>query len=196
MKSKFIVIGVVIVAILIIVGMCVSSYNSMVSKDEAVSSQWGNVQNAYQRRSELIPNLVGTVKGYATYEQQTLTQVIEARAKATQINLSADQLTEENLQKYQQAQGQLSQALGRLMLVKEQYPELKANQNFMALQDELTGTENRISTERNKFNEMARDYNAYIRSFPKNIIASMSGFDKKAYFQADQAAQSAPKVEF
>lgn len=196
MKSKFIVIGVVIVAILIIVGMCVSSYNSMVSKDEAVSSQWGNVQNAYQRRSELIPNLVGTVKGYATHEQQTLTQVIEARAKATQINLSADQLTEENLQKYQQAQGQLSQALGRLMLVKEQYPELKANQNFMALQDELTGTENRISTERNKFNEMARDYNAYIRSFPKNIIASMSGFDKKAYFQADQAAQSAPKVEF
>lgn len=196
MKSKFIVIGVVIVAILIIVGMCVSSYNSMVSKDEAVSSQWGNVQNAYQRRSELIPNLVGTVKGYATHEQQTLTQVIEARAKATQINLSADQLTEENLQKYQQAQGQLSQALGRLMLVKEQYPELKANQNFMALQDELTGTENRISTERNKFNEMARDYNAYIRSFPKNIIASMSGFDKKAYFQADQAAQSVPKVEF
>lgn len=196
MKSKFIVIGVVIVAILIIVGMCVSSYNSMVSKDEAVSSQWGNVQNAYQRRSELIPNLVGTVKGYAAHEQQTLTQVIEARAKATQINLSADQLTEENLQKYQQAQGQLSQALGRLMLVKEQYPELKANQNFMALQDELTGTENRISTERNKFNEMARDYNAYIRSFPKNIIASMSGFDKKAYFQADQAAQSAPKVEF
>lgn len=196
MKSKFIVIGVVIVAILIIVGMCVSSYNSMVSKDEAVSSQWGNVQNAYQRRSELIPNLVGTVKGYAAHEQQTLTQVIEARAKATQINLSADQLTEENLQKYQQAQGQLSQALGRLMLVKEQYPELKANQNFMALQDELTGTENRISTERNKFNEMARDYNAYIRSFPKNIIASMSGFDKKSYFQADQAAQSAPKVEF
>lgn len=196
MKSKFIVIGIVIVAILIIVGMCVSSYNSMVSKDEAVSSQWGNVQNAYQRRSELIPNLVGTVKGYAAHEQQTLTQVIEARAKATQINLSADQLTEENLQKYQQAQGQLSQALGRLMLVKEQYPELKANQNFMALQDELTGTENRISTERNKFNEMARDYNAYIRSFPKNIIASMSGFDKKAYFQADQAAQSAPKVEF
>lgn len=196
MKSKFIVIGIVIVAILIIMGMCVSSYNSMVSKDEAVSSQWGNVQNAYQRRAELIPNLVGTVKGYAAHEQQTLTQVIEARAKATQINLSADQLTEENLQKYQEAQGQLSQALGRLMLVKEQYPELKANQNFMALQDELTGTENRISTERNKFNEMARDYNAYIRSFPKNIIASMSGFDKKAYFQADQAAQSAPKVEF
>ncbi|MDU1889432.1 MAG: LemA family protein [Dysgonomonas sp.] len=192
------IIAVIVIGAIVLIGILMgsSSYNAMVGKEEGVSSQWAQVQNAYQRRADLIPNLVATVKGYATHEQQTLTEVIEARAKATQINVSADDLTEENLQKYQQAQGQLSAALGRLMMVQESYPDLKANTNFMALQDELAGTENRISTERNKFNEKVKDYNSYIRRFPRNIFAGLFGFDKKAYFEADQGAQSAPKVQF
>jgi len=185
-----------LIAILASVFLSSCSYNTMVEKQEAVSAQWGQVQNAYQRRADLIPNLVNTVKGYASHEQQTLTAVIEARAKATQVNISADDLTEENIQKYQQAQGQLSAALGRLMVVQEQYPELKANQNFMALQDELAGTENRISVERNKFNSMVQDYNQYIRKFPQTIWAGWFGFSKKGYFEADPGSQSAPKVEF
>lgn len=172
------------------------SYNTMVEKQEAVSGQWGQVQNAYQRRADLIPNLVNTVKGYASHEQQTLTAVIEARAKATQVNISADELTEENIQKYQQAQGQLSAALGKLMVVQEQYPDLKANQNFMALQDELAGTENRIAVERNKYNSIVQDYNQYIRKFPQTIWAGWFGFSKKGYFEAEAGSQSAPKVEF
>jgi Uncharacterized conserved protein len=192
--------GAVIITIIVIAVICVlvgsSSYNGMVTKEEAVTSQWAQVQNAYQRRADLIPNLVATVKGYATHEQKTLTDVVEARAKATQIQLSADDLTEENLQKYQAAQGELSSALGRLLMVQENYPDLKANTNFMALQDELAGTENRISTERKKFNDLAQDYNQSIRKFPRNILASIFGFEKKAYFEADPGAQSAPKVEF
>ncbi len=172
------------------------SYNSMVEKQEAVSSQWGQVQNAYQRRADLIPNLVNTVKGYAAHEQGTLTAVIEARAKATQVNISADDLTEENIQKYQQAQGQLSTALGKLMVVQEQYPDLKANQNFMALQDELAGTENRISVERNKYNTVVQDYNGYIRKFPQMIWAGWFGFSKKGYFEAEAGSQTAPTVQF
>lgn len=168
----------------------------MVEKQEAVSSQWAQVQNSYQRRSDLIPNLVSTVKGYATHEQSTLTAVVEARAKATQMTLSADDLTEENLKKYQEAQGQIGAALGKLLMVQEQYPDLKANTNFLALQDELAGTENRISVERNKFNTMVQEYNQYIRKFPRNIYAGWFGFSKKAYFEADQASQSAPTVEF
>lgn len=192
-----------IIALLVIGGIVLlgflwwrSGYNGMVVKDENVASQWAQVQNAYQRRADLIPNLVATVKGYANHEQGTLTAVIEARSKATQMQLSPDQLTEENLKKYQEVQGQLSAALGKLMMVREAYPDLKANTNFLALQDELAGTENRISVERKKFNDSARDYNTYIRSFPRSIIASISGFDKKAYFEADQSAQSAPKVQF
>lgn len=172
------------------------SYNSMVEKDEAVSSQWAQVQNAYQRRSDLVPNLVSTVKGYAAHESNTLTAVTEARAKVSQINLSPDQLTEENLKKFQAAQGELSSALSRLMMVREAYPDLKANTNFLALQDELAGTENRISVERNKFNVAVEDYNQYIRKFPRVIYAGWFGFSKKVYFEADQASQSAPKVEF
>lgn len=168
----------------------------MVGKEEAVTSQWAQVQNAYQRRADLIPNLVNTVKGYAAHEQGTLTAVVEARAKATQMQVNADDLTEENIQKYQQAQGELSTALGRLMMITENYPDLKANQNFMALQDELTGTENRISTERNKFNERVQDYNTTIRMFPRNIFAALFGFTQKGYFQADQSAQTAPNVQF
>lgn len=172
------------------------SYNSMVEKEEATSSQWGQVQNAYQRRADLIPNLVSTVKGYASHEQQTLTDVIEARAKATQMTVNPDDLTEENIQKYQQAQGRLSAALGKLMMVQEQYPDLKANVNFMALQDELAGTENRISVERNKYNTIVQDYNQYIRKFPQVIWAGWFGFSKKGYFEAEPDSQTAPKVEF
>ncbi|MBZ4657960.1 MAG: LemA protein [Bacteroidota bacterium] len=171
-------------------------YNNMVEKQEAVTAQWGNVENAYQRRADLIPNLVATVKGYAEHEQETFRQVTEARAKATQINVNPEQLTEESLQQYQQAQDQLSQALGRLLLIQENYPELKANQNFLALQDELAGTENRISVERNKFNQVVQDYNAYIRKFPQVIYAGWFKFTPKGYFKSAPGAETAPKVEF
>lgn len=171
-------------------------YNRMVEKQEAVTSQWGNVQNAYQRRADLIPNLVNTVKGYAEHEQETFKQITEARAKATQTVVSPENLTTESLQQYQQAQDQLSQALGRLLLIQENYPELKANQNFLALQDELAGTENRISVERNRFNQLAQDYNAYIRKFPQVIYAKWFKFEPKAYFEASAAAQTAPQVQF
>ncbi|MFG5857690.1 LemA family protein, partial [Dysgonomonas sp. Shenzhen-Wh21] len=190
MKKSVIAIIVVVLILLIGYFFSKSSYNGMVAQEEGVSSQWAQVQNAYQRRADLIPNLVATVKGYATHEQQTLTEVVEARAKATQMQVNADQLTEENIKKYQEAQGQLGSALGRLMMITENYPDLKANTNFIQLQDELTGTENRISTERNKFNERVKDYNTTIRMFPKNIFAGLFGFEKKAYFEADQTAQT------
>ncbi len=196
MKKSVIAIIVVVLILLIGYFFSKSSYNAMVAQEEGVSSQWAQVQNAYQRRADLIPNLVATVKGYATHEQQTLTEVVEARAKATQMQVNADQLTEENIKKYQEAQGQLGSALGRLMMITENYPDLKANRNFIQLQDELTGTENRISTERNKFNERVKDYNTTIRMFPKNIFAGLFGFQKKAYFEADQTAQTPPKVDF
>jgi LemA protein len=173
-----------------------SGYNNMVEKQEAVTSQWGNVQNAYQRRADLIPNLVNTVKGYAAHEQETFTQVTEARSRATQTNINPENLTTESLQEYQQAQNQLSQSLGRLLLIQENYPELKANQNFLALQDELAGTENRISVERNRFNQLAQDYNSYIRKFPQVIYAKWFDFESKAYFEALPEAQTAPQVQF
>ncbi len=190
--------GVKYILLLAVAGLTLSScgYNSMVNKQEAVNSQWANVQNAYQRRADLIPNLVATVKGYATHEQETFTQVTEARAKATQMTVDPANLTEENIQQYQQAQGELSSAIGRLLLIQENYPELKANQNFLALQDELAGTENRISVERNRFNETAQDYNRYIREFPRVIYAGWFGFKPKGYFQAAAGAETAPKVEF
>lgn len=171
-------------------------YNTMVEKQETVASQWGNVQNAYQRRADLIPNLVATVKGYAEHEQETLTKVTEARAKATQITIDPENLTEENIREYQQAQAELSEALSRLLLIQENYPELKANQNFLALQDELAGTENRIAVERNRFNQLVKEYNAYIRKFPQIIYAGLFGFKPKAYFQAAEEAQTAIKVQF
>ena len=173
-----------------------SGYNKMVEKQEAVTSQWWNVQNAYQRRADLIPNLVNTVKGYAAHEQETFTQVTEARSRATQTNINPENLTTESLQEYQQAQNQLSQSLGRLLLIQENYPELKANQNFLALQDELAGTENRISVERNRFNQLAQDYNSYIRKFPQVIYAKWFDFESKAYFEALPEAQTAPQVQF
>lgn len=171
-------------------------YNSMVQLDEQVQSQWAQVQNVYQRRADLIPNLVNTVKGAANFEKETLTQVVEARAKATSVNVDPDKLTPENIEKFQAAQGQLSSAIGRLLMVTENYPELKANANFQELQVQLEGTENRITVERQKFNEVTQQYNSKIRTFPNNITSGMFGFEKKGYFQAEAGADKAPKVEF
>ncbi|MGB4413301.1 MAG: LemA family protein [Paludibacter sp.] len=174
----------------------ISKYNGLVTKDEAVSGQWANVENQYQRRADLIPNLVATVKGYAAHESETLEGVVAARAKATQITVDPENLTPENLQKYQAAQGELSAALGKLLMITENYPDLKANQNFLELQAQLEGTENRISTERGRFNDLSKEFNAAIRKFPTNIIASIGGFEKKAYFEAEEGSKEAPKVQF
>ena len=171
-------------------------YNAMVSKQEGVDGAWSQVENVYQRRADLIPNLVNTVKGAADFEQQTLQGVIDARSRATSIQLSADDLTEENLQKFEQAQQQLSGALSRLLAVAESYPDLKANQNFRDLQVQLEGTENRISVERRRFNEVVQDYNTFIRQFPRNITAGLFDFDRKAYFQATPGAEQPPTVDF
>ncbi|MFD1467770.1 LemA family protein [Hymenobacter caeli] len=171
-------------------------YNGMVTRDQEVKNKWANVQSAYQRRSDLIPNLVNTVKGAANFEKSTLEGVIEARAKATSVQLNADQLTPENLQKFQAAQSQLSSGLGRLLAVSENYPELKANANFQELQAQIEGTENRINVARNDFNASTTDYNTFTRSFPNNLFANMFGFKEKPYFEADAAAKEAPKVDF
>jgi len=168
----------------------------MVQLDEQVQAQWGQVQNVYQRRSDLIPNLVNSVKGAAKHEQETLTKVIEARAKATSVQVDPNKLTPENIQKFQQAQGELSSALGRLLAVSEAYPTLQANQNFLELQAQLEGTENRIAVERQKFNEVTQAYNSKIRTFPNNIFAGMFGFEKKGYFQAEAGSEKAPTVQF
>ena len=172
------------------------SYNRMVSLDEQVASQWANVENAYQRRADLIPNLVNTVKGVANFEQETLTGVIEARAKATSVTVDPNNLSPESIQEFQQAQGQLTSALSRLLVTVERYPELKATQNFLELQAQLEGTENRIAVERRKFNETTQAYNSTIRKFPQVFYASMLGFEKKGYFEADAGAATVPKVEF
>jgi LemA protein len=171
-------------------------YNGMVGRDQAVKAQWANVQSAYQRRADLIPNLVNTVKGAANFEKGTLEAVVQARANATGVNISADQLTPENLQKFQAAQSQLSSGLGRLLAVSENYPELKANANFQELQAQIEGTENRINVERNKFNTTTNDYNGFVKSFPNNLFAGMFGFAEKPYFEADPASQKAPTVQF
>jgi len=196
MKKGYIVLIVIAVLFLILFLWFRSSYNGMVQMNENVASQWSNVENQYQRRLDLIPNLVNTVKGYASHEQQTLTDVVEARAKATQSRISFDNLNEATLKRINQTQGELSSALSRLLAVSESYPDLKANQNFLELQAQLEGTENRIAVERRKFNEMVKDYNAYIRKFPKNIVAGMFGFTPKPYFEANAGAEVAPKVEF
>ena len=195
--SKLLKTILIIVGIVIILGaMFVKPYNKMVQKDEGCSKAWANVENAYQRRMDLIPNLVKTVEGAANYEKGTLTEVIEARAKATSVQVDPSNLTEESLAKFQAAQDQLSSALSRLMVVVERYPELKANQNFLELQAQLEGTENRIAVERGKFNDTVNDYNSYIRRFPNNIIAGIFNFDKKGYFKAAEGADKAPDVEF
>ena len=173
-----------------------SSYNGLVTKDEAVSKAWGNVESDYQRRADLIPNLVNTVKGYANFEQETLTKVIEARASATQVKIDPTNLTPEKLAEFQQAQGGLSSALGRLLVVAEKYPDLKANQNFLDLQAQLEGTENRINVSRQRFNEAVNEYNTTRRSFPLVMVSSMFGFNEKGYFKADAGAEKAPEVKF
>jgi LemA protein len=171
-------------------------YNSMVKLDEQVTSQWAQVENVYQRRADLIPNLVNSVKGAANFEKETLTQVIEARAKATSVNVDPTKLTPESIAQFQAAQGAISQSLGRLLATVEAYPELKANQNFLELQAQLEGSENRITVERQKFNSVTQEYNSSIRTFPNNLTAGMFGFKTKGYFQAEAGANKAPKVEF
>ncbi|MDD5570816.1 MAG: LemA family protein [Bacteroidales bacterium] len=195
-NKKMITWGIVVLFFIIIFWSGCGTYNGMVTREEGVVSQWSNVENVYQRRLDLIPNLVSTVKGYATHENKTLTEVVEARAKATSVTIDPNKLDATSIQKFQQAQDGLSSALSKLMVVVERYPDLKANQNFLELQSQLEGTENRIAVERRKFNEMAQAYNIYIRKFPKNIIASICGFDKKSYFQSQAGAEKAPKVEF
>lgn len=197
-KNKALWITIAIIVVLFIVGYSwvKGTYNTMVTRDEGVKTAWSQVENQYQRRMDLIPNLVNTVKGYATHEKETLEGVVSARAEATKTTIDPSNLNEESMKKFQAAQGELSSALSRLMVVLERYPDLKANQNFSELQAQLEGTENRISVERKRFNETAQSYNTYIRSFPTNILAGMFGFQPKAYFSADSGAEKAPKVEF
>ncbi|GAB1473044.1 LemA family protein [Bacteroidota bacterium] len=192
-----------IIALIIVLGVVFlifmwgkNGYNKMVSQEEQVTTAWSQVENVYQRRADLIPNLVATVKGYAAHEQETLEGVVNARAKATQTTIDPTNMTPEYMAKFQQAQGELSQALGRLMVIAEQYPDLKANQNFLELQAQLEGTENRITVERQKYNDTARLYNTTIRLFPKNILAGIFGFEKKLYFEAKEGAENAPVVQF
>lgn len=188
---------IVVLAALLLLGGCgCSGYNNMVGLDQDVKGKWGNVQSEYQRRSDLIPNLVNTVKGAANFEQETLTKVIEARAKATQTTIDPANLTPENLAKFQQAQGELSGALSRLLVTVERYPELKANANFTALQSQLEGTENRIKVARNDFNTSVQGYNTAVKTFPNNIFANIFGFQEKGYFAADPGSDKAPTVEF
>ena len=187
---------------LYLTGICVlltmnsCGYNTMVTMEEQVAASWSQVENQYQRRADLIPNLVNTVKGYANFEQETLTQVIEARAKATSINVNAEELSPEQVQQFQQAQEQLSGALSRLLVTVERYPELKANQNFLELQAQLEGTENRIATERMRYNEVVQGYNSYIRQFPQNLVAGWFDFETKGYFESQAGAETPPTVTF
>lgn len=187
-------IGLLVVMAAFLLSSC--GYNKMVEMDEQVTSQWAQVENVYQRRADLIPNLVNTVKGYAAHEQETLEGVIEARSKATSVNIDPAKLTPESIQQFNQAQEGLSSALSRLMVVVERYPDLKANQSFLDLQAQLEGTENRITVERMKFNQTTQTYNAYIRKFPQVIYSGWFGFDKKSYFEAQQGAEKAPEVKF
>lgn len=191
---------IVLLSFFAVIGLCllwgVIVRNGLVQEDENVSTAWANVQTQYQRRADLIPNLVNTVKGYAKHEEQTFKEVVEARAKATQITVNPENLTPEKLKEYQAAQGELGSALGKLIAVSENYPELKANENFMELQAQLEGTENRINESRKRYNESVQSYNVKVRTFPSNLIANICGFQTKNKFEADAAAQNAPKVEF
>ncbi len=196
MKKGLIVIGVIIIAALILYSFFAGRYNTMVELQETIPKEWAQVESQYQRRADLIPNLVNTVKGYANFEQETLTKVIEARASATQVKIDPSNITPEQLQQFQQAQNGLSSALSRLLVVAENYPDLKANQNFLDLQAQLEGTENRIAVARNRFNEVVQPYNVYIKRFPNNMLAGMYGFTPKGYFEASAGAENAPTVQF
>ncbi|MBB4044641.1 LemA protein [Bacteroides reticulotermitis] len=196
MKKSLIIIAAIAAAAVLLIGWSVGAYNSLVTMDENVSTQWANVETQYQRRADLIPNLVNTVKGYASHEKETLEGVVAARSQATQIKVDPSDLTPEKLAAYQKAQGAVTSALGKLLAITESYPDLKANQNFLELQAQLEGTENRITVARKNFNDAAQSYNTAIRRFPKSIFAGMFGFDKRAYFAAEEGAAQAPKVEF
>lgn len=196
MKKGLIVLIVVVAVVLILFFWIKGMYNSMVRMDEAVSQAWAQVENVYQRRADLVPNLVSTVKGYAEHESSTLEAVVEARAKATQATVDPSSLSEEELSRFMSAQNELGTAIGRLLVSVERYPDLKTNQNFLELQAQLEGTENRITVERQKFNEAARSYNVTVRRFPNNIFAGMFGFEKKGYFEASEGAEQAPVVSF
>ena len=193
---KKVTISSTVAVVAIIASWAIRGSNSLVGMDENVSNQWANVETQYQRRADLIPNLVNTVKGYAAHEKETLEGVIAARSQATQIKVDPTDLTPEKLAEYQKAQGQLATALGKLLAITENYPDLKANQNFLELQAQLEGTENRINVARKNFNDAAKTYNTTIRRFPKNILAGMFGFDKRAYFEAAEGAEQAPQVQF
>ena len=195
-KGCLIAIVAAVAIVLACFGWVKSTYNGFVQQQEGVEAAWAQVENVYQRRADLIPNLVATVKGYAKHEQETLDKVVSARAKATQISVDPPNLTAESLKKYQEAQGELGSALGKLLAITENYPDLKANENFLQLQAQLEGTENRITVERKTFNEVAQTYNSAIRQFPGNILAGMFGFERKPYFEAESGAEKAPKVEF
>lgn len=187
--------GIIVIAVVVLLAIfCISSYNSMVSQDEAVGTAWSNVENQYQRRADLIPNLVNTVKGYASHEQNTLSEVVEARAQATQTRIDVNDAAA--MARFAQAQGELSSALSRLMAISESYPDLKASQNFRDLQTQLEGTENRIAVERRKYNEAAQSFNTYVKMFPRNLLAGMFGFAPLNYFEAQQGAEKAPEVQF
>ncbi len=193
-KNKGLIITIVVIVLVALWG--ISSYNGLVGMDENVSNQWANVETQYQRRSDLIPNLVNTVKGYAKHESQTLEAVMAARSQATQVKIDPSNCTPQQLAAYQKAQGDVTTALGKLLAITENYPDLKANQNFLELQSQLEGTENRINVARKDFNDSAKEYNTSLRRFPRNIIASMFGFEKRNYFEAEAGAEKAPKVEF
>lgn len=193
-KNKGLIITIVVIALVAIWG--ISSYNGLVSMDENVSNSWANVETQYQRRSDLIPNLVNTVKGYAKHESETLESVMAARSQATQVKIDPSNCTPQQLAAYQKAQGDVTTALGKLLAITENYPDLKANQNFLELQSQLEGTENRINVARKDFNDTAKKYNTSLRRFPRNIVASMFGFEKRNYFEAEAGAEKAPKVEF
>ena len=194
-RSTIILISVIAILVILVSG-AISQYNKLVGMDEEVNGQWANVENQYQRRADLIPNLVATVKGYASHEKETLEGVVTARSKATQVTVDPTNMTPQKLQEFQAAQGELSSALGRLLMITENYPDLKANQNFRDLQIQLEGTENRIANERTQFNNLSKDFNATIRRFPANILAGMLGFDKKIYFEAEAGSNKAPEVAF
>ena len=196
MKKKFIPIIIVAAVVLILVAWGVSVYNGLVTKDENCSNQWSKVESQYQRRMDLIPNLVNTVKGYASHEEATLLKVIEARNQASQVKIDAENMTQEQLNNFQQTQENLSSAIRGLNIVVEKYPDLKANQNFLELQSQFEGTENRIAVERQRYSDVVNEYNTSVRRFPNSIFASMFGFDKKPYFEAQSGAENAPKVEF
>ncbi|MDA8824399.1 LemA family protein [Schleiferiaceae bacterium] len=196
MKKSTITLLVVVGILVALASWVIGAYNGLVTLDEETNGKWAQVESAYQRRADLIPNLVNTVKGYAEFEQETLTGVIEARAKATGINVDANNLSPEAIANFQAAQSQLSGSLSRLLVTVERYPDLKANQNFLGLQSQLEGTENRIKIERDRFNVSVKEFNATIRKFPKTIVASSFGFEKKGYFEADTGSEQAPEVQF